>query len=146
MTATVTCPNSSTPCSMTSRWPRWIGSKLPGLSTVIRVRSRYCRLLPVEERDPRAPVALDPALLPARRRGHRGGGFGDDEIGPYGAQQTGPLVEPVRRIGERQVGGQLRCRSDAVADDHACSVAQPEHGDVLLDRPHRAPVALHERA
>ena len=42
MTATTTTPlsgevKSSADCSITSRCPRWIGSKLPGYSTVVMV-------------------------------------------------------------------------------------------------------------
>ena len=35
ITPTTTSPNNATDCSITSRWPRWNGSKLPGYSTVM---------------------------------------------------------------------------------------------------------------
>src|SRR5690242_16453258 len=93
-----------------STCPRWSGSKLPGIRTVVIcpetvTLAAVLLLHSLEERDPGSAVALAPRRLPARHIEpvERAPGLGHDERGPCRRQQARPLVELVRRIGEHDV-------------------------------------------
>src|SRR4051794_10695806 len=104
-----------------STCPRWSGSKLPGIRTVVIcgqtvTPGAVLRLDSLEERDPGSPVALAAGRLPVRHPEpiERAAGLGDDERCPHRRQKSRPIVELVGRICEHDVDVEPTCLAERV--------------------------------
>src|SRR5215213_5466518 len=139
-----------------STWPKWSGSKLPGINTVVMCAQTVtrARLLPVdalEERHPGAAVALAACRLPAElrqslQRLQSVARLRHDDGRPNRRQQTRPRVEVVRRVGEHDVGVDGGGLAECVRSEHSAATREAQLLDVAAQNAYDVAIAFDERA
>src|SRR5680860_248572 len=122
-------------------WPRWSGSKLPGISTVAMGENTLLPRLDrgddarvvvaLEERDPVPAVPLRTLDHPAVDGLHLATRLGNHERGRDAIEQLDPLVEAVRRVGQHEVGLDAPAEHHRVAGNDPGSIVEIERVDVV---------------
>ena len=144
MVATMTGPNSAVACSITSRWPRCSGSKLPGQRAVAIRRRHGTRT--------RNETWVRPWTLCLLTRHPGGGSTGASPSstatpGASSGEQFVPPAEPVGRIGDHEVDRAERAqRGHGIGGEHGRAIGEAELDQVGADHPHRIRRAFDEGA